>query len=355
VSTLDELGGWRVVLRSLVARDDLSAEVATAALADILDGTATPAQMAGFIVGLRQKGETVEELSGMIEAMLAAAEHVTLPDGMIAVDTCGTGGSPSRSQACFNVSTIAGLVIAGAGAKVCKHGGRAASATSSSGDLLEALGVVIELGPAGVAACVVEAGFGFCFAPRYHPGMRHAGPVRRELGVPTTFNFLGPLANPAGVTRQVLGVSDPQMATRMIGVLQARGADRALVVYGHDGLDELTTTTTSTVHELRDGEVRTYAVDPADLGIEHVDASALLGGDAARNLELATSVLAGDRGAHRDIVLLNAAAGLVAAGVVDELADGYEAAAASIDGGAATAVLERAVTVSQRAKAAEPV
>ncbi|MEA3019592.1 MAG: anthranilate phosphoribosyltransferase, partial [Actinomycetota bacterium] len=324
------------------------------ALADILDGTATPAQMAGFIVGLRQKGETVEELSGMIEAMLAAAERVTLPDGMIAVDTCGTGGSPSRSQACFNVSTIAGLVIAGAGAKVCKHGGRAASATSSSGDLLEALGVVIELGPAGVAACVVEAGFGFCFAPRYHPGMRHAGPVRRELGVPTTFNFLGPLANPAGVTRQVLGVSDPQMATRMIGVLQARGADRALVVYGHDGLDELTTTTTSTVHELRDGEVRTYAVDPADLGIEHVDASALLGGDAARNLELATSVLAGDRGAHRDIVLLNAAAGLVAAGVVDELADGYEAAAASIDGGAATAVLERAVTVSQRAKAAEP-
>lgn len=353
MTTLSELGGWPVILRALVARDDLSQAQATAALADILDGTATPAQMAGFIVGLRQKGETITELTGFLRAMLVAAERVTLPDGTDAVDTCGTGGSPSRSQACFNVSTLAGLVIAGAGAKVCKHGGRAASATSSSGDVLEALGVVIELGPVGVARCVVEAGFGFCFAPRYHPGMRHAGPVRRELGVPTTFNFLGPLANPAGVTRQVLGVSDPQMAERMIGVLMARGAERALVVYGHDGLDELTTTTTSTVLELRDGGIRTYSVDPADLGIERADATALLGGDAARNVELARDVLAGSNGAHRDIVVLNAAAGLVAAGVADDLAEGCEAARSSLDTGAAAAVLERVVTISQAAKAEE--
>src|SRR5205823_5513061 len=194
------------------------------------------------------RGETVEEMPGLVRTMLDFAERVRVADG--AVDTCGTGGDRSHS---INVSTMAALVVAGAGVPVCKHGNRTASSACGSADVLEALGVAIELGPVDVARCVEEAGIGFCFAPRYHPGMRHAGPVRRELGVRTVFNFLGPMANPGGVRRQVLGVSDPAMAERMVDVLAARGAERALVVYGHDGLDEFTTTTTSTVHELRDG------------------------------------------------------------------------------------------------------
>lgn len=341
------------MLRVLLAGDDLSTDLAHTAFVEILEGRATSAQIAAFAVGLRAKGESIEELTGMLDAMHELAEHVALPEGISPVDTCGTGGSPSRRIACFNVSTVAAFVIAGAGAPVCKHGGRAASATSSSGDLLDALGVVIDLGPSGVARSIAETGFGFCFAPRYHPAMRHAAPVRKELGVPTLFNVLGPLANPAGVTRQVLGVSDPKLATKMLGVLQSRGAVRALVVHGDDGLDELTTTTTSTVLELIDGAIRTYTVDPADLGIERADPDALTGGDAARNVALATSVLAGETGAHRDIVLLNAAAGLLASGIVDDLAAGYEAAGASVDSGSATKVLENVVRVTRAAKADE--
>jgi anthranilate phosphoribosyltransferase len=250
------------------------------------------------------------------------------------------------------VSTIAALVIAGAGAPVCKHGNRAASSACGSADLLEALGVVIDLGADGVARCVTEAGIGFCFAARFHPAMRHAGPARRELGVPTLFNFLGPMANPARAKRQVLGVSDRRMAEKVLAVLQAEGSRRALVVYGHDGLDELTTTTTSTVHELRDGEVRTYDVDPVELGIDLAAPGSLRGGDAARNAELAQRVLDGERGPHRDVVLLNAAAGLIASGLADELAAGLEAGAAAIDEGAAATALERLVATSKAASAA---
>jgi anthranilate phosphoribosyltransferase len=251
------------------------------------------------------------------------------------------------------VSTISALVVAGAGARVCKHGGRAASATSSSGDLLDALGVAIDLGPAGVTRSVVETGFGFCFAPRYHPAMRHAAPVRKELGVPTLFNVLGPLANPAGVKRQVLGVSDPKLATKMIGVLQSRGSERALVVHGDDGLDEVTTNTTTTVLELRDDAIRTFTIDPTDFGIAVPEPGSLDGGDAARNVELTHEVLSGAKGAHRDIVLLNSAAGLLAAGTADDLASGFEAASASIDDGAAARVLADVVRVTQSAKADE--
>jgi len=354
VSTaLDELGGWPAVLRALLAGEDLFTDLAEAAFVEVLEGRATPAQIAGFAVGLRAKGETIQELSGMLDAMFRLAEHVVLPEGTAAVDTCGTGGSSHRRVACFNVSTVAAFVIAGAGGVVCKHGGRAATATSSSGDLLDALGVVIDLGPAGVARCVAETRFGFCFAPRYHPAMRHAAPVRKELGVPTLFNVLGPLANPAGVTRQVLGVSDGKLATKMIGVLESRGAERALVVHGDDGLDELTTTTTSTVLELRDGAIRTYVVDPADLGIPYADAGDLQGGDAARNVELTREVLGGAAGPHRDIVVLNAAAGLVVGGVAQDIAEGCEAARAAIDGGHAAAVLDKVVAVSQAARTEE--
>lgn len=343
---LSELGGWPAVLRRVMARDHLTAAEAGAALSEILDGAASPAQVAGFVVALRMKGETVEEIAGMVDAMLGAAEVVPLPPGVDPVDTCGSGGSPTRRVAAFNVSTIASFVIAGAGGKVCKHGGRAATATSSSADLLEALGVVVELGPEGVVRCLEDAGMGFCFAPRYHPAMRHAGPTRRELGVPTVFNFLGPLSNPARVRRQVLGVSDPAMADKAAGVLLARGAERALVVHGHDGLDELTTLTTSTVIELRDGELRAYEVDPVKLGVAHDDPAAVRGGDTATNVELTRRVLGGERIGHRDLVLLNAAAGLVAAGVVDDLAAGIEAGAAAVDDGRAAAVLERLVRVS---------
>ena len=341
--TLDDIGGWPGILGPLTQRQDLPAAHARAAMAEILEGTATPAQIAGFIVSLRMKGETVEELRGLLDAMAAAAEHVPLDDLGGVVDIVGTGGDRSHS---VNVSTMAALVVAGAGVRVCKHGNRAASSRCGSADLLEALGVNLELDPEGVARCVETAGIGFCFAPRFHPAMRHAVPTRRELGVPTVFNFLGPLANPAGVRRQVVGVADASMAERMARVLAARGSERVLVVHGDDGLDELTTTTTSTVVELVDGGVRTTAVDPRDHGMALVEPAALTGGDAAANADVAKRVLGGEPGPHRDIVVLNAAAGLVAAGAVDHLAAGIAGAGEAIDTGAAAGALERLVTAS---------
>ena len=331
------------MLGPLTAGRDLTAEQVTAAVTEILQGEASSAQIAGFAVGLRMKGETVEELATLLDVMRAFGQRVELAAGTEALDTCGTGGD----RACtINASTVAALVVAGAGAKVCKHGNRSQSSQCGSADLLEALGVQISLAPAEVAACVERAGMGFCFAPRYHPAFRHVGPTRKELGVPTVFNFLGPVANPAGVRHQVLGVSDPAMATKLIGVLQARGAERSLVVYGHDGLDELSTITTSTVLELRDGEVRTYDVDPGALGLKPAAIEEIQGGDPARNAELARRILDGEPGARREFVLLNAAAGLVAAGVVDDLAAGLEAATASVDEGHAATALERLVAVS---------
>jgi anthranilate phosphoribosyltransferase len=349
--TLAGAGGWSAVLGKLTRGQDLSADEAGAALAEIFDGAATPAQIAAFMVALRMKGETVEEMTGLLGTMLRFAATVPLPAGLAdaAVDTCGTGGDRSGS---INVSTIAAFVVAGAGAPVCKHGNRAASSACGSADVLEALGVSVALSPEGVAACVEQAGMGFCFAPQFHAAMRHAGPPRRELGVPTVFNFLGPLANPGRVKRQVLGLSDPAMAERMIGVLVANGAVRALVVHGHDGLDELTTTTTSTVHELRDGEVRTYEVDPGGLGLATASSADLKGADAATNAEVTRRVLDGEPGPHRDIVVLNAGAGLVAAGKADDLAAGVEAAAAAIDDGRAAAVLDRLLAVSKEQAAA---
>jgi len=339
----DEVGGWPGVLGTLAARRDLTTEQARAAMAEILDGAATPAQIAGFIVALRMKGETVDELGGLVDAMLAAAERVTLAPDQFVVDIVGTGGDRAHT---INVSTLAALVVAGAGGRVCKHGNRAASSATGSADLLEALGVRIDCGPEEVARCVAEAGIGFCFAPRFHPAMRHAGPPRRELGIATAFNFLGPLANPAGVRRLMIGVADPSMSERMVGVLEARGSERVLVVHGDDGLDELTVSTTSTVVELRDGEVRDYPVDPKELGIAPAPTEALVGGDPATNAELARRVLAGDAGPHRDVVCLNAAAGLLVTSMVDDLADGLQAARAAIDGGGAAAALDRLVAVS---------
>jgi len=313
-------------------------------MTEVLAGNATAAQIAGFIVALRMKGETIDEIVGLLAAMYAAAESVPLTDVSGVVDTCGTGGDRSHS---INVSTIAAIVVAGAGVKVCKHGNRAASSSCGSADLLEALGVALDLEPAAVARCVEEAGIGFCFAPRFHPAMRHAIPTRRDLGVPTVFNFLGPLANPAGVRRQVLGVSDARMADKMAGVLARLGSERALIVYGHDGLDELTTTTTSTVVELDDsGELIRYDVDPAACGLRLAKADDLRGGDATENARAARAVLAGEPGPHRDVVVLNAAAGLIAGGVASDLHVGMTLAAASIDEGRASDALDKLVAVS---------
>jgi anthranilate phosphoribosyltransferase len=315
-------------------------------MSEILAGNAGAAQIAAFAVALRIKGETVEEMAAFVSAMLGFAEAVPL-DPLVAstvIDTCGTGGDRSGT---INVSTIAAFVAAGAGAKVCKHGGRAATSRAGSADVLEALGVVIDLGPDGVARCVEDAGMGFCFAPRFHPAMRHAIPVRRELGVPTVFNFLGPLANPARVQRQVIGVSDPRMAAKALGVLQANGATHAMVVYGHDGLDELTTVGTSAVHELRDGSVSSYEVSAAALGLGPAVLEDLVGGDAAVNAERVREVLAGKSGPHRDIVVLNAAAALVVAGLASGFEEGVAEACASIDSGRAAAVLDGLVRVSR--------
>ncbi len=338
---------WSDVLGRLVRREELTPDHAERALAAILEGEATDAQIAGFAVALRAKGETPQELAALVRTMLRFAEQVKVDDPGALVDTCGTGGDRSGS---VNVSTMAALIAAGAGARVAKHGNRAASSRCGSADVLEALGVVIDLGPEGVARCIREAGIGFCFAPRFHPAMRFAGPPRRELGVPTTFNYLGPLANPAGVRRQAMGVSDPTMAERMVGTLAELGTERALVFFGHDGLDELTVTTTSTVHELRDGAVHTYELDPTAFGIPAAAPGALAGGDAAGNAAAVHHVLSGQAGPVRDIAVLNAAGALVAAGLAGEFGDGIEQARASIDDGRAAAVLEAFVRTSVAAR-----
>ncbi|HEX6418787.1 MAG TPA: anthranilate phosphoribosyltransferase [Acidimicrobiales bacterium] len=338
--------GWPTVLGVLAAGRDLTSQQARSAMTEILDGAASPAQIAGFIVALRMKGETVDELDGMLQAMFDAADRVELAPGAPVVDVVGTGGDRAHT---INVSTLAALVVAGAGGRVCKHGNRAASSAAGTADVLEALGVRIDCGPAEVARCVAEAGIGFCFAPRYHPAMRHAGPTRRELGIPTAFNMLGPLANPAGARRLMIGVSDPAMAERMAGVLAARGAERALVVHGDDGLDELTIATTSRVVELRDGALTSYVIDPAALGLATAPAAAVVGGDPATNAALARRVLDGEAGPHRDIVVLNAAAALTVAGLVDEIAAGLDVARATIDDGRAAKALDRLVAVSNAA------
>jgi anthranilate phosphoribosyltransferase len=356
--TIDDLGGWPGVLSRIANRSDLTSVEAAIALGEVLEGNATPAQVAAFVFGLRCKGETVDEMTGLVSAMLAASERVVVTPELAdrLVDTCGTGGDRSGT---INVSTIAALVVAGAGVPVCKHGGRAASSKAGSADLLEALGVVIDLGPEAVARCIEEAGIGFCFAPLFHPAMRHAAPVRRELGVPTAFNFLGPLANPARVRRQVVGVGDPAMAQKMARVLVAGGAVEVMVVHGADGLDELSTTGPSTIYRWRvddglddDAEIKPEVINPVSLGLAPATLDQLVGGEPATNAACARQVLGGESGPHRDIVLLNAAAGLMVAGVVSDLEHGLAQARASVDSGAAADRLDRLVEVSTKLKSA---
>ena len=337
-------GVLRHALETVTSGRDLDLATARCAMDEIMEGTATAAQIGALLAALRTKGETVDEICGMVESMRDHATTVRLP--VDAVDTCGTGGDGVGT---FNISTAAALVAAGAGAPVAKHGNRAQSSRCGSADVLEALGVAIALPPAGVEACVVEAGIGFFFAPAYHPAMRHAGAARRELGIRTVFNVLGPLANPARVRRQALGVADPAMAPLMARVLQRLGHERALVFTGPEGIDELGLLGPSQCYEVTPGGVREFRLDPRELGFEAAPAGEVRGGDAAANAARVRDVLKGAEGPGRDIVLLNAAAALVAIGECDGFAAGVTRAAESIDSGSALRCLDALVAVSNRA------
>lgn len=338
---------WPEVLTALVRGRDLASEQTAWAMGEVLTGDATPAQVAAFAVALRAKGETVDEVEGLVRTMYEHATAIEVPGRC--VDIVGTGGDRSRT---VNISTMAAVVTAGSGARVVKHGNRAASSSSGSADVLEALGVSLDLPPARVAQVALEAGITFCFAPVFHSSLRHAAAPRRELGIATTFNFLGPLTNPVRPAAQAVGVADPAMAPVLAGVLSRRGVD-ALVFCGDDGLDELTTTSTSTVWVVRPGaEVEQVTLDPLDLGIGRAPAASLVGGEPDVNADIFRRVLAGEPGPVRDAVVLNAAAGLATyagetGSLASRLATGVAAAVTSIDSGAAAGVLDAWVAATR--------
>jgi anthranilate phosphoribosyltransferase len=338
---------WSALIGALLRREDLGADDTAWAMDQIMAGDATPAQIAGFAVALRAKGETVTEFEGLVRTMLARAVPISVPGPI--VDIVGTGGDQAHT---VNISTMATIVVAGTGARVVKHGNRAASSLCGTADVLEELGVVLDLPPDAVAAVAVEAGVTFCFAPMFHPALRHAAVPRRELGVPTPFNFLGPLANPAKPGFQAVGVADRRMAPIMAGVLANRGV-QALVFRGDDGLDELSTAATSSYWEVRGGAVTEGTLDPTALGIARASAEALRGGDAKHNAGAVRDLVAGKTGAIRDAVLLNAAAALAVLDdtdvpLTDRMSVALSRAAESVDSGAAAATLDRWIAVSRR-------
>ncbi|MGY4921452.1 anthranilate phosphoribosyltransferase [Streptomyces sp. 900105755] len=331
---------WPGVLNALLYGQDQSSDATAWAMDQIMRGQATDAQIAGFVVALRAKGETVDEINGLVRTMYAHANVIEVPGRT--VDIVGTGGDGAKT---VNISTMSALVVAGTGAKVVKHGNRAASSASGASDVLEKLGVNLDLTPQRVAEVAEEAGITFCFAIKFHPALRHAGAARGQLGIRTVFNILGPLTNPARVRAQAVGVADPRMAPVVAGVFAERGHS-SLVFRGDDGLDELTTTATSRVWIVRDGKVTEESFDPRDVGIDLVPVEALRGGDPSYNAEVARRLLDGEQGPVRDAVLLNSAAALVAldpaAGTLaEQLRAGMDRAAESIDSGAAKRVLER--------------
>ena len=345
MSAIDRIGGWSQLLSTLLRGEDLPANDAQVAMNAVLLGEASSAQIAAFVMALRSKGETADELQGMLAAVLDASESVPLDAKFSAhsIDIVGTGGDKSHS---VNISTMAAFVVAGAGVPVCKHGNRAASSQCGTADVLEALGVKIDLDGAGVARCVEQAGMGFCFAPKFHPAFRHAGPTRKELGVPTAFNLLGPMANPAQVSYMVVGVGDPGMAHKMAHAIAGRGVQRAWVVHGHGGLDELSLSGDCTIVEIDHGVVSEFVLNAKDFGLQPADVTAVRGGDPAHNAQVIRDTFSGTRGAVRDIVVFNAAAGLVVAGVASHMADGIERAQASIDSGAANNVVDALIKIS---------
>jgi anthranilate phosphoribosyltransferase len=336
---------WPRVLTTLARHGSLAAAEAAEAMRQVMAGEATPGQIGGFLMALRTKGETADEVEGLASTMLAFANPVDAPEPV--VDVVGTGGDRSGT---FNISTASAIVVAGAGVPVAKHGNRAASSHCGSADVLEALGVTIDLDAAGVERCLADAGVAFLFAPMFHPAMAHAGPVRRELRVPTVFNFLGPLTNPARPYAQAVGCSDERMLPLMAEVLARRGT-RAVLFRGLDGLDELTTTGPSTVFDVRDGRATGSAIDPADLGFARASVDDLRGGDADASAAIVRDLLAGAPGPRRDVVLLNAGAALEAAGRVASLEEGIAAAAEAIDSGAAASRLDRWIEASAAAGA----
>lgn len=309
---------------------------AEAVMDQIMDGAATAAQIGALLALLHQRGETADELTGFARSMRAHVTPVVTSRAPLA-DTCGSGGG---GQATINVSTAAAIVAAGAGVAVAKHGNRAMTSQCGSADVLEALGIAVEAPPAAIGAAIDRIGIGFMFAPHFHPAMKHAIGPRREIGIRTAFNLIGPLTNPAGASRQVVGVPRPELCDLLIDVLAGLGAERAMVVHGLDGVDELSIAGPSRVCELRDGRISRYTVEPGDAGLPVHPAEAVAGSDAAANAAAVEAVLAGERGARREFVVLNAAAAIVVGGLADDLRDGAEAAAASIDTGAAARVLE---------------
>jgi anthranilate phosphoribosyltransferase len=332
-------------LERVITRQDLSASEARAAMQVILGGQASPTQIAAFLVALRMKGETAEELAGFARTMREMAVHVdTQLNGSTLLDTCGTGGDCSGT---FNISTVAAFVVAGAGVRVAKHGNRSISSNCGSADLLESMGIKIALTPDQTVRAIRETGIGFFFAPAVHTAMKYAQPVRAELKIRTVFNLLGPLTNPAGANAQLVGAPSAEAAGLMAEALLSLGLRRGFVVHGADGLDEITTTGPTLAFEIRDGKLERRTLEPSDFAVRQATAEEIKGGDKSRNLAIAKSVLAGEPGAQRDIVLANAAAALVAAGQVETFLEGTAIAAVSIDTGAAKAKAEALSRFSQ--------
>lgn len=334
------MSGLKPFIAKVANRDALSRAEASEAFEILMSGEATPAQIGGFLMALRVRGETVGEIAGAVSVMRAKMLPVDAPSD--AIDIVGTGGDGTGT---YNISTLAALIVAGTGLPVAKHGNRALSSKSGAADSLSALGVKLDIDPAGIARCISEAGIGFMFAQLHHSAMRHVGPARVELGTRTIFNLLGPLANPAGVRQQLLGVFSPDWVMPLAEVLRDLGSTSAWVVHGN-GLDEITTTGTTQVAALENGTIRTFELQPSDFGVETVDLAALKGGDGVENAAALTAVLNGARNAYRDIALCNAAAALVIAGKAATVRDGMAIATQSLDSGATATALEKLVAVS---------
>jgi len=340
---------FKALIAKVASGASLAREEATAAFDRMMSGEATPSQMGGLLMALRVRGETVDEITGAVTTMRAKMLKVDAPND--AVDVVGTGGDASGS---FNISTCAAFIVAGAGVPVAKHGNRALSSKSGAADVLAALGVKIDLTPQQVSRCIKDAGIGFMFAPAHHPAMKNVGPTRVELGTRTIFNLLGPLSNPAGVKRQMVGTFSKHWIEPMAQVLKNLGSESVWVVHGSDGLDEITTTGPTSVAALENGKVRTFEISPADLGLEKVSGDELRGGDADTNAGSLLGVLKGKNGPLRDVAALNAAAALVVAGRAKDLKDGFAQATKSIDSGEARARLDRLIAVSNAAESVQP-
>ena len=336
---------FKEVLQSLINRTDLTHEQMLGMMRQVMGGELTSAQIASLLMGLRMKGETVDEIAAAAEVMRELATKVSIKDGTHLIDTCGTGGDGIQT---FNVSTVSAFVAAAAGAKVAKHGGRSVSSTCGSADVLEALGVNVNLLPEQVARCVDEIGIGFMFAPNYHSAMKHAAPVRRELGVRTLFNLLGPLTNPAGARRQVMGVFHRDLTGLLARVLQRLGSEHVMVVHGVDGMDEISFAGDTYVAELKDGQVKEYVLNPQQFGLPLHEAQSIRVQNAEESKKMVLAVLAGAKGAARDIVLLNAGAAIYVAGLVASMQEGIKHAAQVIDSGAAKNKLEQLTALSQQ-------